>query len=145
MPIVTTLVFSFLCCRVVPMCFSWWTSMLQVGCPCSGVSGSKRLPSSGASAATNSTTASSKCSASGSARHGSTAGSLCRLHSWGWVLDCLSVAVERDRGANRVEKTGATTYQLGNTSSRTITEVKQHWTRLVLEWETVQVLPECCC
>ena len=36
--------------------------------------------------------------------------------------------------------------QLGNGSSRTITEVKQHWARLVLEWETpVQVLPECCC
>ena len=36
--------------------------------------------------------------------------------------------------------------QLGNTSSRMISEVKQHWARLVLGWETlVQVLPECCC
>ena len=40
---------------------------------------------------------------------------------------------------------GAAVSQLGNTSSRTITEVKQHWARLVLGWETVQVLPECCC
>ena len=40
---------------------------------------------------------------------------------------------------------GAATDQLGNTSSRMITEVKQHWARLVLGWETVQVLPECCC
>ena len=35
--------------------------------------------------------------------------------------------------------------QLGNTSSRMITEVKQQWAQLVLEWETVQVLTECCC
>ena len=40
---------------------------------------------------------------------------------------------------------GAAAYQLGNTSSRTITEVKQRWARLVLGWETVQVSPECCC
>ena len=40
---------------------------------------------------------------------------------------------------------GAAAYQLGNTSSRTITEVKQRWARLVLGWVTVQVLPECCC
>ena len=40
---------------------------------------------------------------------------------------------------------GAAAYQLGNTSSRTITEVKQRWARLVLGWATVQVLPECCC
>ena len=40
---------------------------------------------------------------------------------------------------------GAAAYQLGNTSSRTITEVKQRWARLVLGWDTVQVLPECCC
>ena len=26
-----------------------------------------------------------------------------------------------------------------------ITEVKQRWARLVLGWDTVQVLPECCC
>ena len=40
----------------------------------------------------------------------------------------------------------AAAYQLGNTSSRTITEVKQRRARLVLGWETpVQVLPECCC
>ena len=39
----------------------------------------------------------------------------------------------------------AAAYQLGNTSSRTITEVKQRWARLVLGRETVQVLPECCC
>ena len=39
-------------------------------------------------------------------------------------------------------KKGAAAYQLGNTSSRTITEVKQRWARLVLGWETVQVLPE---
>ena len=38
---------------------------------------------------------------------------------------------------------GAAAYQLGNTSSRTITEVKQHWAQLVLGWDTVQVLPEC--
>ena len=42
-------------------------------------------------------------------------------------------------------KLGAVAYQLGNTSSRTITEVKQRWARLVLGWDTVQVLPECCC
>ena len=40
---------------------------------------------------------------------------------------------------------GAAAYQLGNTSSRTITEVKQRWAWLVLGWTTVQVLPECCC
>ena len=40
---------------------------------------------------------------------------------------------------------GAAAYQLGNTSSRMITEVKQRWARLVLGWVTVQVLPECCC
>ena len=41
---------------------------------------------------------------------------------------------------------GAAAYQLGNTCSRTITEVKQRWARLLLGWETpVQVLPECCC
>ena len=40
---------------------------------------------------------------------------------------------------------GAAAYQFGNTSSRTITEVKQRWARLVLGWATVQVLPECCC
>ena len=40
---------------------------------------------------------------------------------------------------------GAAAYQLGNTSSGTITEVKQCWARLVLGWEAVQVLPECCC
>ena len=34
---------------------------------------------------------------------------------------------------------GAAAYQLGNTSSRTITEVKQRWARLVLGWETVQL------
>ena len=38
---------------------------------------------------------------------------------------------------------GAAAYQLGNTSSRKITEVKQRWARLVLGWATVQVLPEC--
>ena len=32
---------------------------------------------------------------------------------------------------------GAAAYQLGNTSSRTITEVKQCWAWLVLEWEAV--------
>ena len=42
-------------------------------------------------------------------------------------------------------KQGAAAYQLGNTSSRTITEVKQRWARLVLGWDTVQVLPKCCC
>ena len=36
-------------------------------------------------------------------------------------------------------------YQLGNTSSRTITEVKLCWAWLVLGWATAQVLPECCC
>ena len=39
----------------------------------------------------------------------------------------------------------AATYQLGNTSFRTITEVKQCRARLVLGWATDQVLPECCC
>ena len=34
-------------------------------------------------------------------------------------------------------------YQLENTSSCTITEVKQGWARLGLEWETVQGLFEC--
>ena len=32
---------------------------------------------------------------------------------------------------------GAAAYQLGNTSSRTITEVKQRWAQLVLGWVTV--------
>ena len=32
---------------------------------------------------------------------------------------------------------GVEAYQLGNTSSRTITEVKQRWAQLVLRWETV--------
>ena len=37
-------------------------------------------------------------------------------------------------------------YQLGNTSSPTITKVKQRWARLVLGWKTpVQVFPKCCC
>ena len=40
---------------------------------------------------------------------------------------------------------GADAYQLGNISSRTITEVKQRQARLVLGWEAVQVLPEFCC
>ena len=40
---------------------------------------------------------------------------------------------------------GAVAYQLGNASSRTITEVKQRRARFVLEWATVQVLFECCC
>ena len=40
---------------------------------------------------------------------------------------------------------GAAAYKLGNTSSRTTTEVKQCCIQLVLGWETVQVLPECCC
>ena len=35
----------------------------------------------------------------------------------------------------------ARAYQLGNTSSHTITEVKQHWAQLVLGWKTVPVLP----
>ena len=40
---------------------------------------------------------------------------------------------------------GAVANQVGNTSSRTITEVKQRCARWVLGWETpVQVLPECC-
>ena len=34
---------------------------------------------------------------------------------------------------------GAVAYQLGNTSSCTVTEVKRHWAWLVLGWETVQV------
>ena len=39
---------------------------------------------------------------------------------------------------------GATSYPLGNTSPLPITEVKQRSARLVLGWETVQVLSECC-
>ena len=36
--------------------------------------------------------------------------------------------------------------QLGNTtSSRTITEVKECWDWLLLRWDTIQVLSECCC
>ena len=35
-------------------------------------------------------------------------------------------------------------YQLGNTSSRMLTEVKQCGTRLLQGWETVQVLSEYC-
>ena len=35
-------------------------------------------------------------------------------------------------------------YQRENASSRTITEIKQRWAWLVLGWDTVQVLPECC-
>ena len=43
-------------------------------------------------------------------------------------------------------KTGrSAAYQLGNTSSRTITEVKQRWAWFVLGWEIVQVLRGCCC
>ena len=34
---------------------------------------------------------------------------------------------------------GAVAYQLGNTSSRTISEVKQRWARLVFGWETSSV------
>ena len=40
---------------------------------------------------------------------------------------------------------GAAAYQLGNTSSRMITEVNQCYARLVLGWDTVHVQPECCC
>ena len=39
---------------------------------------------------------------------------------------------------------GAAAYQLGKTSSRTITDVKQCWAWLVLGWENVQILSECC-
>ena len=42
-------------------------------------------------------------------------------------------------GAFNLTQLGAAAYQLGNTSSRTITEIKQRWARLVLGWETVQV------
>ena len=48
-------------------------------------------------------------------------------------------------GSKGLTPLGAAAYQLGNTSSCTITEVKQRWARLVLGWVTVQVLPECCC
>ena len=37
---------------------------------------------------------------------------------------------------------GAAAHQLGNTSFRKITEVKQHRARIELGWETVQVLPD---
>ena len=40
---------------------------------------------------------------------------------------------------NKVAETGTAACQLGNTSSRTITEVKQCEAQLVLGWETVQV------
>ena len=44
------------------------------------------------------------------------------------------------------KKLSAAASQLGKTSSRTITEVKQHRARLVLGWETlVQVSPEWGC
>ena len=43
-----------------------------------------------------------------------------------------------------VQLFGAAACHLRNTSSCTITEVKQRWAWLVLGWETVQVLPECC-
>ena len=36
---------------------------------------------------------------------------------------------------------GAAAYQVGNTSSCTINKVKQGRDRIVLGWETVQVLP----
>ena len=39
---------------------------------------------------------------------------------------------------------GAVVYQLGNTSSRTITGVKRRWAQLILKWENVQILYEFC-
>ena len=58
---------------------------------------------------------------------------------------CLCIQVESSIKCPNSKDRGAAAYQLGNISSRTITEVKQRWARLVLGWETVQVLPECCC
>ena len=47
-------------------------------------------------------------------------------------------------GLKKKHTLGAATYQYGNTgtNSRMITEVKHRSVRLVLGWETVQVLPE---
>ena len=42
-----------------------------------------------------------------------------------------------DVNNNRKTVLGAAAYQPGNTSSRTITEVKQCWVRLALGWETL--------
>ena len=52
------------------------------------------------------------------------------------ILSAFS-AVFSDTLYNKPMCFGAAAYQLGNTSSRTITEVKQRWARLVLGWETV--------
>ena len=53
----------------------------------------------------------------------------------------------RTRGGSLLDHSykGVAAYQLGNTSSCTIIEVKQGWAWLVLGWQTVQVLSECCC
>ena len=40
---------------------------------------------------------------------------------------------------------GTAAYQLEITSSCMIAEIKQHYTRLVLGWETVQALSDFCC
>ena len=58
---------------------------------------------------------------------------------------CRGMKITRARLHNQKNNQGAAAYQLGNTSSRTITEVKQRCAWLVLGWVTVQVLPECCC
>ena len=65
----------------------------------------------------------------------------------GWMTQShrIQTAIVPHIVATGTVSLGAATYQLGNTSSRTITEVKQRWARLVLGWLTVQVLPKCCC
>ena len=76
----------------------------------------------------------------------------CMANLWHWLV-MPSHSMDTDSRRANVNKhmhryvlvLYATAYQLGNTSSRTITEVKQLCARLVLGWETVQVLPECCC
>ena len=50
---------------------------------------------------------------------------------------CSRRKIRREMINKHFKNGGTAAYQLGNTSSRTITEVKQCWARLVLGWETV--------
>ena len=52
----------------------------------------------------------------------------------------FSMCIKSWTGVHKSFKMGAAAYQLRNTSSRTITEVKQRCAQLVLGWETVQKL-----
>ena len=76
----------------------------------------------------------------------------CNSSSFPWVLTCFPSSHfnflkkwQQLFSFNKPVSMGPKTYQLENTSSHTITEVKQSWAWLVLGWETVQVMPEWCC